>query len=316
MQLAKALSVRFGFGLLSLLFISFVTFIATVNAPGDPALRIAGEKATPETIERIRHNMGLDRPWPERYVHYLADASHGDFGKSYYNTQEPVKDILARDLPMTVRLAGYAVLVAAVIGILLGTLAGVYQGRFIDRTILLFSTLGVTLPNFVLGPLLVYVFSLRLDRLPQSWSTERVLPDYMYLILPVTILSMRPAAMLTRLTRASMVETMQQEFIRTATAKGVPPLRLIFRHALRNAILPVITAIGTSAGYLLTGSFVVETFFILPGIGRETIEAIFQNNSPVVQACILVTGFIFVLINLVVDLILPILDPRIREAQI
>ena len=109
---------------------------------------------------------------------------------------------------------------------------------------------------------------------------------------------------------------MQQEFIRTATAKGVPPLRLIFRHALRNAILPVITAIGTSAGYLLTGSFVVETFFILPGIGRETIEAIFQNNSPVVQACILVTGFIFVLINLVVDLILPILDPRIREAQI
>lgn len=316
MQLAKALSLRFSFGLLSLLFISFVTFIATVNAPGDPALRIAGDKASPQTIERIRHNMGLDRPWPERYVKYLADAAHGDFGQSYYNTQEPVKDILARDLPMTFRLATLAIFCAAVVGILLGTLAGVYQGRPADRIILLFSTLGVTLPNFVLGPLLVYVFALKLDRLPQSWSTERVLPEYMYLILPVTILAMRPAAMLTRLTRASMVETMQQEFIRTAVAKGVPPLRLIFVHALRNAILPVITAIGTSAGYLLTGSFVVETFFILPGIGRETIEAINQNNSPVVQACILVTGFLFVLINLVVDLILPMLDPRIRESQV
>lgn len=316
MRLLKAISLRLLYGLLSLIFISLVVFIADEVAPGDQATVLAGEKARIEDVERIREALGLNRAWPIRYVEWLGDAARLDFGTSYYGTKEPVIDIVARDLPMTAKLAGMAILLAAGIGILLGTLAAVRENRAADRWVLTFSTLGVTLPNFVLAPILVYIFALKLDRLPQTWAVDRVAPDIVYLILPVIVLSARPMAMLTRLTRASMVDTLKQEFIRTAIAKGVPPRRLIFRHALRNAILPVITAIGTSFGFLLTGSFVVERFFVLPGLGREAIEAIQQGNVPVVQACILITGTMFITINLLVDLLQPMLDPRIREAQI
>lgn len=315
-RLAKSIVLRLVYGLLSLIFISFVTFVADEVAPGDAALVLAGEKASPEVIQSIRVEMGLTRPWPVRYVEFLGNAVRLDFGKSYYGTKEPVWDILKRDLPMTTLIASCAILAAAVFGIFFGTIAGVWENRFADRSVLVFSTLGVTIPNFVLAPLLVYLFSLKLDVLPQTWEVNRVAPDYYYLILPVLILAARPGAMLTRLTRASLIDTLEQEFIRTAIAKGVPFGRMIIRHGLRNAILPVLTSIGTSFGFLLTGSFVVERFFVLPGLGREAIEAIQQGNTPVMQACILITGMMFIVINLVVDLLLPLLDPRIREAQV
>jgi len=317
-RLAKALLLRLIFGALSLLFISLVTFVADELAPGDAATVEAGEKATAAQVARIRENLGLNRPWPERYVKYVGAAAQGDFGRSYYGIKEPVRDVLVRTIPMTLKLSAMAILLASFVGILLGTLAAVYQNRFADRSVLTFSTLGVTLPNFVLGPILVYLFANPrvFDYLPLTWSQERVAPDFYYFVLPVAILAARPTALLTRLTRASMIDTMQQEFIRTAVAKGVPRRRLIFTHALRNAILPVITAIGTSFGFLLTGSFVVERFFTLPGLGSATIEAIQQGNMPVIQACVLVTGAMFILLNLVVDLFLPILDPRIRESQV
>lgn len=315
-RVAKPILLRLLFGLLSLIFISFVTFMADELTPGDAATAIAGDKATPETVQRIRHEMGLDRPWLERYGMFLADATHGDFGQSYFGTRERVSDVIKRTLPMTAKVATMAIVLASFVGILLGTLAAVYQNRFADRSVLVLSTLGVTVPNFVLAPLLVYYFCLKRDLLPQVWSTELVAPEIYYLILPVTILAARPMALITRLTRAMMIDTMQQEFIRTAVAKGVPRGRLIFRHALRNAILPVITAIGTSFGFLLTGSFVVERYFVLPGLGSRTIEAIQQGDMPVLQAGILVTGTMFIALNLVVDILLPILDPRIRESQI
>lgn len=314
-KVLKPIVIRLLVGCLSLLFISLVTFWAG-HLSGDPAVIMAGEKASPETIERIRVNLGLDKPWPIQYVNYLNNAVHGEFGNSFYGTHEKVGGIIARNLPMTLRLATIAILLAALVGISFGTLAGVYQNRFQDRFVLIFSTLGVTLPNFVLAPLLVYVYCIWLNQLPQTWEIERHAPDYLYLILPVAVLAARPAAMLTRLTRASMVDTLQQEFIRTAIGKGVPPLKLVFKHALRNAILPVITAIGTSFGFLLTGSFVVERFFILPGLGFMTIESIQRRDGMVVQACILITGALFIFVNLIVDLMLPLLDPRIREAQI
>ena len=314
-RLARAIAFRLLYGALSLLFISFVTFIASVNAPGDPATRIAGEKASLDTIARIRHHYGFDRPWLVRYGLYLEHAVEGDFGTSYYGTKEPVADIIARDLPMTIRLATIAMLLAAIVGILLGTTAAVYQNRFGDRSILIFSTLGVTLPNFVLAPILVYIFAMQLNQVAINWQPSYG-NDWRALILPVIVLAARPTAMLTRLTRASMIDTLQQEFIRMAVAKGVPPLRLIFRHALRNAILPVITAIGTSFGFLLTGSFVVETFFTLPGIGHAAIEAMRSGDFPTISATVLIAGALFILINMIVDIILPILDPRIREAQV
>lgn len=317
MRLAKAILLRFFFGVLSLVFISFVVFVAGELAPGDRATREAGDKAgRPEVIQALREKYGLNKPWPVRYVNFLGGAVRGDLGTSYVGTKRPVTDLLAEAAPMTVRIAMLSIVLAAIVGILLGTLASVYQNRFGDGAVLTFSTLGVTIPNFVLIPILVYIFATQLDRLPAGWAVERVAPDWMYLILPVTVLALRPMALLTRLTRASMIDTFQQEFIRTAIAKGVPRGRLIFRHALRNAILPVVTAIGTSFGALLTGSFVVETAFSLPGLGRLAIEAILAADLPTIQGTVLIGGALFIVVNLIVDILLPILDPRIREAQV
>lgn len=316
MRLVKAISLRLLYGILSLIFISLVTFIADEIAPGDAVTALASEKADQETKDRIRKNYGLDRPMHERYLRFLGNAIQLDFGTSYYGTKEPVAEVLKRTLPMTLRVGAMAMLLAAAVGIFLGTIAAIRENRFADRAALTISTLGVTLPNFVLAPLLVLIFYVQMDVLPATWSVNRVADDIYYLILPIVILAARPMAMLTRLTRASMIETLNQEFIRTAIAKGVPPFRMFTRHALRNAILPVITAIGTSFGFLLTGSFVVERAFTLPGLGSTTIEAIQRGDAPVVQACVLVTGFLFIVINLLVDLALPILDPRIRESQV
>ncbi|MEQ1820933.1 MAG: ABC transporter permease [Fimbriimonadaceae bacterium] len=328
MRLAKAISLRVLFGAISLLFITFIAFIADEIAPGDAATVAAGEKATIAQIELQRKRLGLDRPWTVRYVEMLGNLSHGDFGKSYVGTKEPVADIIKRTLPMTARTAFLAMLVAIIIGVTMGTIAAVYENRLGDRTILILSTLGVTVPNFVLAPLLVYLWCLNpnkfaqfvsygnISELPMNWTPDRVAPDFYYLLIPVMVLSLRPMAMLTRLTRASMVETMKQEFIKLATAKGVPPFRLIVGHALRNAILPVVTAIGTSFGFLLTGSFVIERFFTMPGLGSTAIEAILQTNGPVIIGTIIVSGFLFIFVNMIVDILLPILDPRIREAQV
>lgn len=368
MRLAKAILLRLLFGGFSLLFISFVTFVAGALSPGDPATILGGEKASLATIQQIRHNLMLDRPWPEQYWRYLTHTAQGDFGVSYYSTHEPVRDILARTIPMTLKMATEAIILASALGIFFGALAAVYEKRgiipstklgraihkclaaswalgilelctgnlhwaiptmcatipltiltfvyFTDESILTLSTLGVTTPNFVLAPILVYIFVQKLDRLPLTWQIPLSAPEYMYFILPVTILAARPAALITRLTRASMIDTLDQEFIRTAVAKGVPRGRLLFRHALRNAILPVITAIGTSFGFLLTGSFVLERYFLMPGLGSTVIEAIQQIDMPVVQAGVLVTGAMFIVLNLGVDMLLPILDPRIRESQI
>lgn len=316
MRLARAIFVRFLFGLLSLVFISFVTFVADELQPGDAATVLAGEKASIETKERIREELGLNRPFMVRYGEYMGKAVRGDFGTSYYGIREPVSQIIGRNLPTTLTVASFAILVAAFCGVLFGTIAAVYENRSMDRTILIFSTLGITVPNFVLAPLLGLLLAVNLSWLPLNYDPLLSEPLWKYLLLPILVLSLRPMTMLTRLTRASMVETMKQEFMRLAIAKGVRPFRYIVKHGLRNAILPVITAAGTSFGFLLTGSFVVERAFTLPGIGRAAIEAIQQGDMPVVQACILITGFMFIGVNLIVDMLLPVLDPRIRESAV
>jgi len=314
--LVRAIGLRLVFSLVSLLFISLITFVATDLAPGDPARIIAGEKATEQAYQNIRHDLGLDKPMIVRYGSYLAGITHGDLGRSYFGARTPVAQKVAENLPMTLMVATLAILLAAGVGITLGVLAGVRPGSFFDRLILGSSTLGVTVPNFVLAPVLVLIFSVKMGYLPTSWTVERQASDFYYLVLPVSILSLRPMATLTRLTRATMIDTMQQEFIRLAIAKGVPRTRLILVHGLRNAIMPVMTAIGTSFGFLLTGSFIVETAFTLPGIGREAIEAIQKRDIPMIQGTTLVAGALFVLVNLLVDIVQPILDPRIREAQV
>lgn len=315
-SLAKSLGLRLFYAVLSLLFISLVTFLADEVAPGDQATVLAGEKASLETVLRLRDQLGLNRPWPIRYGEYLGNVFHGDFGKSFHGTKEPVVDIVARTLPMTALVAFCAICLAAFLGIILGTIAAIKQNGPVDRSVLVVSTLGVTIPTFVLAPVFVKIFAEHFDVLPGQWAAELAGPVWMYLIMPVVILSARPAAQITRLCRASMIETLQQEFIKLARAKGVPPGRLFIRHGLRNAILPVVTAIGTNFGFLLTGSFIIETAFRLPGIGATAIESIKKGDTPVIQATVLIAGALFVLINLLVDLALPVLDPRIREAQI
>ncbi|MBL8061227.1 MAG: ABC transporter permease [Chthonomonas sp.] len=314
--LAKNLGLRLLYALLSLLFISFVTFVADEISPGDQATLLAGEKATPEAVLRLREQLGLNRPWGVRYGEYLGGLANGNLGNSFHGTREPVSVIVNRTLPMTVTVATCAILLAALIGIALGTIAAIKQNRVADRTILILSTLGVTIPTFVLAPVFVKIFAVNMDILPSGWSSQLAGPVWMYLLMPVVILAARPTAQITRLCRASMIETLQQEFIKLARAKGVPPARLYLRHGLRNAILPVITAIGTNFGFLLTGSFIIETAFRLPGIGATAIEAIKKGDTPVIQATVLIAGALFVLINLLVDLIQPTLDPRIREAQV
>ncbi|MBS1714111.1 MAG: ABC transporter permease [Armatimonadetes bacterium] len=315
-QLLKSLALRLVYGLLSLLFVAFVTFVAGEFAPGDAALARVGEKASREAYLATRKEMGLDRPWPVRFVDYVAKASHGDFGNSWLGTKEPIGTIIGRGLKMTGKIALLAILLATIVGVTLGTVAAVYENRLTDRFALSVSTLGVTVPNFVLGPLLVLVFHNRLGVLPDSYDPQLRFDEYWYLIIPVVIMAARPMATLARLTRASMVDTLRQEFVRLAVAKGVPPFRLYVVHALRNAVLPVLTSIGTSFGILLTGSFITESFYAMPGLGYYAINAIKQRDTPLILATVLVTGALFVLVNLIVDLLLPLVDPRIRESQV
>jgi peptide/nickel transport system permease protein len=316
-RLTKAILLRLLYGVLSLFFISFVTFLAGANAPGDAAVILAGEKASQESVQNIRHKLGLDRPWYVQYGDYVWKAAHFEFGNSLYGMHQPISKLLAEKAPNTIIVALLAILLASIVGITLGTLGAIFRGRPPDSAILSISTLGVTVPNFVLLPILAYLFANVWHKLPGDWHAAiSQYTEWHGRLLPMVVLAARPMAMLTRLTRASMIDTMQQEFIKTATAKGVSPMRLIFKHSLRNAILPVISAIGVNFGFLLTGSFVVETAYSMPGLGSFAIEAISQRNTPAIQATVLVTGAMFIFINLLVDLILPILDPRIREAQV
>lgn len=312
MKLAKQLALRVFTGLLSLIFISFVTFAIQSFASGDAATMLAGEKASHQQVVMLRHQMGLDRPFLVQYGDFLVKACHGDLGHSYFGAQAPVTEILGRTLPMTATLAFSAIILAAMIAIPLGILAALRENTIVDYFSLTFSVLAVTIPTFVLAPIFVYFFALELNYLPQTWDNPLRGPMVYYLIMPVAVLAAAPTATLTRLTRSSVLETMRQEFVRLAIAKGVSPWRLYFKHILRNAILPVITSIGTSFGGLLGGSFIIERFFRLPGVGSKTIEAMLARDTPVIQGCIITVGALFIFVNLLVDLAVPLLDPRVR----
>lgn len=295
---------------------SFVTFVVNELAPGGAEYALIGEKATPEAIEQVRIELGLNRPWPERYIEFVNKTAHLDFGHTWYGTKEPVIDIIKSGVSMTTQLALMGIFVATTVGMILGVIGAVFQNQLPDRLVMIFSTACVTIPSFVLAPFVVYFFCMKLDLLPMMWEVHRDRPDIDYLILPVGLLSLRPTALITRLTRASMIDTLQQEFIRFAVAKGVPPVKVIFKHGLRNALLPIATGIGLNFAFLLTGSFILETFFGIPGIGREGIDSIIRRDTPVVQAVVIVTATLFTLINLIVDVVLPLLDPRIRDLKV
>lgn len=304
----RFVATRLALAVPTLLAISFLVFFAGYLSPADPVDIIVGERAAPQVKARARHAWGLDRPPLVRYGEYVwGIVSRGDFGRSYFNNGEPVTRILLRGFPHTALLAVTALLLSLLVGVPLGIFAAVRANKLFDRVAMGTALLGIAVPSFVLGPVLVLVFALQLGWLPPAgWGTPS------NLVLPAVVLAARSGALVARLTRSSMLEVLGQDYIRTARAKGLGPTAILFKHALKNAFGPILTVTGTTFGYLLAGSFVVETFFRIPGIGNESITSIFKRNYPVVQGMVLLLAAIFVLVNLAVDLLYGVLDPRAR----
>jgi len=276
--------------------------------PGDPVEIMLGESAAPADVAALRHELGLDRPLAVEYVRFLGRAAHGDLGRSIAYRM-PVADVIASRYPATLELAAAAFLVALAIGVPLGVAAGVAPGSAIDRIARGASLLGACLPTVWLGPLLVLLFAIRLGWLPVSGRG-----DLGHLVLPATTLGLGMAAVLIRLTRATMLAALRADHVRTARAKGVPEWRVVLVHALRNAAAPVVTVAGLQAGALLAGTVITETIFAWPGLGRLVVQAIDARDYPLVQGCVLVIGASYVAVNTLTDLAHRLLEPRLRDA--
>jgi peptide/nickel transport system permease protein len=274
--------------------------------PGDPVDLMLGETAAVADRATLRESLHLDEPLLKQYGRFIMGLSSGDLGQSF-SMKQPVTEVLFSRYPATLLLAISAMLIAVSLAVPLGIFSALKKGGVGDQTILLFSLFGVSMPNFCLGPLLIIIFSLQLNWLPVS-GKEGVLS----LILPALTLGMGMAALLIRMTRASLLEIMDKEFILTARAKGLPERVVIFRHLFRNGLIPLTTVLGLQFGALLTGSIITETIFSWPGLGRLTIQAIFSRDYPLVQGCMLAVALTYLLVNLLVDILYAVADPRVR----
>lgn len=274
-------------------------------APGDPVTAMVGERADRATIARLRAELRLDDPLPVQFGHYVWGVVRGDLGRSYI-TQRPIARDLAERFPKTVELALAAMTLAALTGITLGTVSAVRPGSVADRVAMLFSYLGVSFPVYWVGLLLILVFALGLGWLPPSGAGGLAA-----LVLPALTLGMRSIAFLSRITRAAMLDVLSSDFVRTARAKGLGEAAVILRHAFRNAVVPVITVLGLDTGNYLTGSILTETIFGWPGVGRYVLAAIEKRDLPAVQGSVLFLSLVFVVVNLVTDLLYAKADPRI-----
>ena len=282
-----------------------VAFLLLNVAPGDPVAAMVGERADAATIARLRAELHLDDPLPVQFGHYVWGAVRGDFGRSYI-TQRPIARDLEERFPKTVQLALAAMALAALAGITLGVLSAIRPGGAMDRVAMLLSYVGVSFPVYWVGLLLILLFAVLLRWLPPSGSGGLA-----YLLLPALTLGMRSVAFLARMTRAAMLEVLSSDFIRTARAKGLSEAAVIMRHGFRNALIPVITVLGLDTGSYLTGSILTETIFGWPGLGRYVLSAIEKRDLPAIQGSILFMSLVFVLVNLVTDLVYAKADPRI-----
>ena len=291
----------------TVLLTSLVVFLMLYLIPGDPASIYLGEnKATPERIAQIRHSLGLDRPLYIQYGDFLWKALRGDLGRSV-QTNRPVAQEIADRLPKTLQLAVAAMLLAIVFGVTLGVVSGLKQNTWIDTVAMLFALVGVSMPVFWLGLLLIMFFAVRLGWLPATSNG-----GVRGLILPAISLSLLSTATLARLVRSSIIEVLHQEFLTTTRAKGLHERVVVLRHALPNALIPVITVIGLQFGSLLSGAVITETVFARPGLGKLVVDSIQNKDFPVVQGVILVLASTYVIINLLVDLSYAVIDPRVR----
>ena len=294
--------------------VAFFVFSLLYIAPGDPAAVIAGDQATPADVERIRQSLGLDRPFLIRFGEWVWQILHGDLGTSIF-TNLPVTAMMAQRFEPTLSLMLITLTFAVAVAVPIGVLAAWKAGTWVDRVIMAFAIFGFSVPVFVIAYLLAFVFALELEWLPVQGYTplaEGLWPWLQNLILPAIALGCVYIALIARITRAAMLEVLQQDYIRTARAKGMGQRGILFVHALKNASVPIVTVIGIGVALLIGGAVVTESVFAIPGLGRLTVDAILRRDYPLIQGLVLLFSFVYVLVNLLVDLSYTLLDPRIR----
>ena len=285
--------------------VATLTFFLMNMVPGGPFL---SEKAiSPQATAALEAKYGLDKPLWQQYLTYMAGASHGDFGDSLKQRGRTVMDIITMKFPVSARVGGVSVLVALLLGVPLGCIAALKRGKFLDNLISVVSTCGIAVPSFVICTLLLYFFGVRLQILPTMGLTS-----WKHYVMPVMALAFYPTAYIMRLMRSSMLDVLGQDYMRTAKAKGLAGGKLLFKHALRNAILPVITYVGPLLAYTVTGSFVVEKIFTIPGLGGEFISAINGRDYTLIMGTTIFLATLIILMNVVVDIVYKIVDPRIK----
>ena len=303
--MAKYVCKRLGYAILTIFLISVITFTVMNLIPGGPFL---SEKAvTPATQAALEAKYGLDVPKPQQYLNYMNGLLHGDFGESLKQKGRTANDIIFSTFPVSARLGGISILVALVAGVGLGSVAAMCRGKWGDQLIMVVSTLGIAVPSFVVATALMKIFGVEL-----KWLPTMGLSTPLHSILPVFTLAFYPMAYITRLMRSSMLDALNQDYIRTARAKGVSKFKMLFKHALRNAILPIITYAGPLLAFTLSGSFVVEKIFNIPGLGREFINCITGRDYPMVMSTTIFLATFLVLMNVIVDILYKIVDPRIK----
>jgi len=305
-RFARRAFVRLAVAVPAIWLILTMVFMLVHIVPGDPVQQMLGEDARPEDLNNLRHVLGLDQPLHTQYWHYLSGLVRGDWGKSFH-FQSSVLTLVLHRYPATLELAFTAMLVCAAIAIPAGISAARNRGRARDHAIGVLTLLGLSVPNFALGPILILLFSISLGWLPVSGRG-----GISHLILPAATLGAALAAILTRMVRGSMVEELGADYVRTARAKGLSERAVLYRHALPNALVPIITILGLQFGALLAGTIVTESIFSWPGIGRLTVQAIQSRDYPLLQGCILVIALSYVVVNLLTDVVYSLIDPRIR----
>jgi peptide/nickel transport system permease protein len=302
----RYISIRLLFALPALWLILTMVFLLAHIVPGDPVAQMLGEGARAEDLTQLRHALGLDLPIPVQYGRYLAGVLHGNLGESF-RFQQPVLKVVAEHYPATLELAVVALLICALIGIPAGVLAAHKRGERTDHAVGVLTLFGLSVPNFALGPVLILFFSVVLGWLPVSGRG-----GVSHIILPAFTLGAALAAILTRMVRTSVIEELSADYVRTARAKGVSESGVLFRHALRNALIPILTVLGLQFGTLLAGTIVTESIFSWPGIGRLAVQAIGARDYPLLQGCILLIAVSYVFVNLFTDLVYALVDPRVR----
>lgn len=304
--MAKYVLKRMGQSVIVLFLASLLTFILINIAPGDPVLNMLDKRADPMTIERVRHELGLDVPPAQQFVNFLKGAIAGDLGNSYFQKQ-PVTRIVGKAFQSTARIGAGALILSTLIGLVVGIVAAVWRNKWADHLLMFIAMLGISAPIFWVAVILQIIFGLKLELFPISGQEESG-----WLVMPVVCLGTHYGASSARLVRTNMIEVLNQDYVRTARSKGLSEATVVLKHVLKNASISVITLVGMQLRSLISGAMVIETVFAIRGIGKVSYNAILTRDIPLVQGCVIYTAAVYIIINLLVDLLYGTLDPRVR----